>query len=138
MGAGNLNNQLDWPAWLASINLLQVAIVIVAAYVVIRLLVKFWPWLKKVMALTDALAQLPMFMAQTTKTLQNQNEQIAEIHHEVNYNNGSSVKDAVSRVELGVKGLYDRVDELSDSDIAIRKEIETTRPDLKLPRPNKE
>ena len=36
---------------------------------------------------------------------QSLNSQIAEIHHEVHYNNGSSVKDAVTRVEQKVDGL---------------------------------
>jgi len=116
-----MNDQLDWPTWLASINLLQVAIVILALWVVVRLLVKFFPWLKKALKLIDALGQLPAFIDRT-------DARIAEIHHEVNYNNGSSVKDAVSRVEIGVKGLYERVDELTDSDTAIRKELENTKP----------
>lgn len=121
---------INW-SWLANINLLQVAIVIVALYVVVRLLVKFWPWLRKVMALTEALSKLPAFMARTDDTLAAQNVKIAEIHHEVNYNNGSSVKDAVDRVELGVKGLYERV-EASDVAAAAAaaqlKQIERTIP----------
>ena len=44
-------------------------------------------------------------MADTTATLKSQDEKIAEIHHEVQYNNGTSVKDSIERIEdhLGVK-----------------------------------
>jgi biopolymer transport protein ExbB/TolQ len=131
----------DW-TWLASINVWQVAIVIVAIYVVIRLLVRFWPWLRKVMDYTAALGQLPDFITRTDNTLaaQNlalveQNKKIAEIHHETHRNDGSSIKDAVARseeaierVELGVKGLYERADKADAADAAMRRELEDTRP----------
>lgn len=120
------NKLLDWPTWLASINLFQVAVVIIALWLIVRLLVKFWPWLRKVMALTSALAQLPDFIERTDK-------RIAEIHHEVHYNNGSSVKDAVERVELGVKGLYERMDDAEAADAQLRQELEDTRPRPALP-----
>lgn len=127
----SLDTQLDWPTWLASINLLQIAVVICALYVIGRLLMRFWPWLRKAMLLIDSLGALPAYMERTDK-------QIAEIHHETAYNNETSMKDAVRRVELGVKGLYDRVDELSASDEQMRRDIEDTRPNLALPQLPKE
>ena len=53
----------------------------------------------------DALTTLPEFMADTTATLKSQDEKIAEIHHEVQYNNGTSVKDSIERIEdhLGIE-----------------------------------
>jgi len=53
----------------------------------------------------DALTTLPEFMADTTATLKSQDEKIAEIHHEVQYNNGTSVKDSIERIEdhLGIR-----------------------------------
>lgn len=119
--------EVDW-TWLAQINLFQIAVVIVALYVISRLLMRFWPWLRKVMELTAALSQLPTFMAATTATLAAQDTKIEEIHHEVNYNNGGSVKDAVSRVELGVKALFDRADASDQADIDLREELERTHP----------
>lgn len=132
--------EIDW-SFLAGINLLQVAIVILAAYVTIRLLIRFWPWLRGLIALVDALGKLPGFIDRTEKA-------IGEIHHEVHYNNGSSVKDAVDRVERGVKGLYDRLDKTEAADAAqstLAREnsnrilkLEQTRPPRRLPQKPKE
>lgn len=118
---------VDW-TWLAQINLFQIAVVIVALYVIARLLMRFWPWLRKVMDLTAALAQLPKFMTDTTATLAAQDTKIDVVHHELSYNNETSVKDALRRVELGVKGLYDRADAADLSDAEIREELERTQP----------
>jgi len=93
---------VDW-SWLAKINLLQVAVVVIALWVIGKLLVKFWPWLRKVMRLVDSLGGLPQYMERTDR-------RIEEIHHEARYNNETSMKDAVRRTELGVKSLSDRMD----------------------------
>lgn len=60
------------------------------------------------------------------------------IYHETHNNDGSSIKDSVDRIEIGVRGLYDRVDTveqkvvaLSDADEQIRAELEDTRNPLK-------
>lgn len=77
---------------------------------------KGWPWLRKTATaivhfaqIVDAVQELPAFIDRTdatlekqNETLEAQNEQIADIHHEVHYNNGSSVKDAVRRVEVAL------------------------------------
>jgi uncharacterized coiled-coil protein SlyX len=67
-----------------------------------------------VMTLTQALADLPAFIERTDHTLDEQNVKIGEIHHEVQYNNGSSVKDAIARVEEGVAGLYEHVADIDE------------------------
>lgn len=78
---------------------------------------KGWPALKRFAhavltfaRVVDAVQGLPEFIVRTDAVLQAQNttlgeqsEQIADIHHEVHFNNGSSVKDAVTRVEQDVK-----------------------------------
>lgn len=128
---------IDWTV-LAGINLFQIAVAICALWIVGRLLMRFWPWLRKVMALTSALAllptlivplgQLPAFMKDTSlhlkeqkgkideihTSLDEQDAKIAEIHHETSYNNETSMKDALRRVELGVRGLYDQFDIVYD------------------------
>lgn len=60
------------------------------------------------------------------------------IYHETHNNDGSSIKDSVDRIEIGVRGLYGRVDTveqkvvaLSDADEQIRAELEDTRNPLK-------
>lgn len=94
---------VDW-SFLQEITLWQLALVVVALWLVGKGLLNLWPALKTVIRLIDALAALPAFMQRTEK-------QVGEIHHEVHFNNGSSVKDAIVRVENGVRGLYGRMDE---------------------------
>ena len=116
---------LDW-TWLAGINLLQVAIVIVALWVIFRLLLRFWPTLKKTIALFDALGQLPEFIIRTDKA-------IVGIHKELTRNGGSSLKDSqvrtegtVDRIEEGMKGLHSRADAFDRSEVEIRAALEKT------------
>ena len=59
--------------------------------------------------------------------------QIDSIHHETHTNNGSSIKDALGRVEKGVSGLHGRMDDvdrqltsLAREDEALWREIENT------------
>ena len=69
--------------------------------------VKGWPLLKRAVAIGGALEKLPemaveisaLTIGQRTQaeTLAHQNDQLAIIKHEVEFNNGSSVKDAVVR-----------------------------------------
>ena len=71
--------------------------------------VKGWPLLKRAVAIGGALEKLPemaveisaLTIGQRTQaeTLAHQNDQLAIIKHEVEFNNGSSVKDAVVRTE---------------------------------------
>jgi hypothetical protein len=79
------------------------------------------------------LAKQGATLAKQDVTLAEQGETLSEIHHEVHFNNGSSVKDVITRVENnqktviknqkvasdtharleeGIKGLYDRTEEL--------------------------
>lgn len=117
---------IDWDwTFLGSVNAWQtivtISVAIIALFIITRMLMKFWPWLGKVMVLFDALGKLPKFMTITT-------EQLDQVHHETHQNDGSSLKDAVNRIEMGVKGLYQRADAADLADAALRKEIEDTRP----------
>lgn len=81
----------------------------------------------------DSVKGLPAFIERT-------DARIGEIHHEVHFNNGTSVKDAAirtekavavlhetaSRLEVGVAGLYAKVDELAEVDDRLWSEIEST------------
>lgn len=100
--------EVDW-SFLERISLWQIALVVVALYIVGKLLVKFWPWLKKVIALTDSLGQLPVFITETKETLAEQSASIkehgaalAEIRHEVLPNTGGSMRDAVDKQGLAI------------------------------------
>lgn len=99
---------IDWDwTFMGKVNAWQsvatIAVIIIALFVLTSMAMRFWPWLKKIIALVDSLGQLPAFIIRTDAA-------IADIHHEVKYNNGSSVKDAIARVELGVRSLHDIVD----------------------------
>ena len=125
---------LDW-AWLEGINLLQVAVVIVALYVIARLLMRFWPWLRKGMELTAALAQLPDFIERTDLALQSQDLAIKAIYHETHQNNGSSLKDQVGLVVEGVAALHLRSDEMNIAGLARSELIRELREDLEKTKP---
>lgn len=120
--------------WLAAINLWDAAIWVggaVSFVVGVRVFVRrAWPWLRSfaqailsTAQLIDSVKGLPAFIERT-------DARISEIHHEVHFNNGSSVKDSAirteravgeltetaGRLEVGVAGLYRRVDELAAVD----------------------
>jgi hypothetical protein len=114
--------------WAESVNLWGTLLIAggITAFIlgVVAFFKKGWPWLvsfaraiQKTSQVVDAVQELPEFIART-------DQRIAEIHHEVHYNNGSSVKDAVRRVENGVAGLYDEIAELKEADDAIRRDID--------------
>lgn len=117
-----------WDEFWGALDFLPVVGWVLGFLGVIAFIAKGWPRVRALVALIDSLAVLPKFMTDTTATLKAQDVKIAEIHHEVNYNNGSSVKDAISRVELGVKGLYDRADKADQADLDLRHDLEMTQP----------
>lgn len=129
------------PDWLATLlgdtSALQLVFWAIAIAALIGMLIKFWPLLTNIVVIVNALVSLPKFMEGTTATLEAQNSKIAEIHHEVNYNNGSSVKDAVHRVEQGVKGIYVRLDSADADRDKLRDDLEHTRPAAVRKRPTK-
>ena len=102
-------------------SIATIAVTIIALFVIGRLLIKFWPWLKKVIDLSEALAELPAFIVRTDKS-------IKDIRHEVNLNNGASLKDDVRTVKTSIAALHEKVDEqkttLDAADAAIREDLE--------------
>ena len=106
----------DWlVSWLGTVTLFDAVLWIGGAVGGIALLRKGWPWLRNTARailhfgeIVDAARDLPEFMERTTTTLAEQSDQIKDIHHEVHFNNGSSVKDAVVRVENDVKTLLQK------------------------------
>lgn len=94
----------NWDLLFGDLLAAQVAAWIVAFALVIVLITKVWPWVRRLVRLVDALQELPEYMERTTK-------KIDQIHHEVNYNNGSSVKDAIARLDGNVLELVIRMDE---------------------------
>jgi hypothetical protein len=152
----------DAPVWLQWVIMILAVTAFIAG--AIRAIPPAWRFVTRFVTTVNELADLPtelgelrkfrsdtsVTLAQQNTTLATQNQKIAEIHHEVHFNNGSSVKDAtvrteeaVERVEMGVKGLYGEVDgvkaqlvELHETDADMRRDFENTHPrsTLKLPK----
>jgi hypothetical protein len=115
----------DWmPPWLVNfldgVTLLDAALWVAVIAGLLLVLRKVGPWfvafaraVLSTVTLIDSVKGLPAFIERTDKTLETQNEtldahgktlavqdeKIADIHHETHTNNGSSIKDAVVRVE---------------------------------------
>lgn len=81
-----------WDEFWQSVSVFQAAAWVIGILAIIAFFVKGWPKIRAFVRLVDALGELPQFMVDT-KT------KIDDIHHEVHYNNGSSVKDAIARLE---------------------------------------
>lgn len=116
----SLNFGDAWP-WLQWV--IAVAAVVAFLGAAIRVVPAVWRSVKRFIQTVDSLADLPeelvsqkQFREETTQTLASQDTKIAEIHHEVNFNNGSSVKDSITRVEASVIALRKDVDELVKKD----------------------
>ena len=120
----------DWLKFLlADTSALQLVFWAVAIIALLTALVRLWPFLKNAVQIVDALVQLPA-LAKRVTAMQGQ---IDSIHHETHTNNGSSIKDALGRVEEGVSGLHGRMDDvdrqltsLAREDEALWREIENT------------
>jgi hypothetical protein len=144
----------DLPSWAQA--LVTVSIVIAFLLGLLRAVRPWWKFVTRFVRMVNSSMELPEFIERTDQTLKDQNATLAaqkeilddhtakieEIHHEVHFNNGSSVKDAVTRVEKrqlasnrtqrriekGVAGLYDRVDAADAAAAEIRKDFDDTHP----------
>lgn len=123
----------DAPPWLQW--LLAVAAVVAFVAGAIRAIPPAWKFVSRFVTTVNELADLPTelgelrkFRSDTSVTLAQQDRKILEIHHEVNFNNGSSAKDAIIRIEEGVAGLYEEIDHLKKEDADMRADFEKTQP----------
>lgn len=117
----------DWLAFLLDdTSALQAVFWLVAICSLVGVIVKLWPAVAQFVAIVNATAGLPAYIARADTRAAALERQVGEIHHEVHFNNGTSVKDAVIRVEKGVRGLYGKVDELAATDVQLRAELEDT------------
>lgn len=128
----------DWSVLIPDVTLLQAVLWIVAVLVFIGVAIKLWPFISNAVAIVNALVALPAMA-----------KQVSSIHHELHPNGGTSMNDALRRVEtttgeladttgrleIGVRGLYDQVadlaktdERLAAADEQLRKDIENTQP----------
>ena len=122
------------PQWVT--EWLPVAPWLVAIIIVIVGIVKLWPYGQKLMRFIDDVAgepERPGFQSRPGLM-----ERVARIEHEVRTNHGTSLKDAVKRIEVGqeehrtftrerFESVGERLDELGDADSALRRDFEMTR-----------
>ena len=90
----------DLPSWAQWLVVL--AIIIAAIVAIFGVAHSVWPVIVRMVRNLDTLEKLPDFMDRTTATLAAQDKQIDAVHHEVNFNDGSSAKDAIIRLEADV------------------------------------
>lgn len=139
--------------WLDAVSLWQAVLVIAAIVgVIVFIRSKGWRWMlafaRAILAtaeVIDHVKELPAFIARTDERHAALADQVQTIHHQLNPNGGTSMNDSVRRVEetterleLGVRGLYDRVadlaatdDRLAAADEQLRKDLENTHPQPK-------
>ena len=129
----------EFVSWAESVSLWQVIGWIGAAVGTWLFVWKGWPWLRKTATavvhfaqIVDAVQELPAFIERTDKTLKAQDSAIADIHHEVHFNNGSSVKDGVSRLESGVADLSLKVAEVAEDLADAKKALATSDAKIRL------
>lgn len=116
----------DWVVLLGVLGempVLQAVLWLVAVGLFIGLVVKMWPYLWNSVQIVNALLKLPAIAAQLPQLAQ----QVKDIHHETHRNDGSSLKDAVSRIEDSVGGLHGRMDMVEKDVGGIRQETSTLR-----------
>jgi hypothetical protein len=124
--------------WAETVNLWGIILILSAVIGGVWALVAFvrkgWPWLKSfakaiinTAQIIDSVKGLPDFIERTDATLASQDTKIAEIHHEVHYNNGSSVKDSQARTEaVIVNEIRPALRALAEADAALRADFERT------------
>lgn len=125
--------------WAESVSLWQIIGWTAGLVGVVLFFWKGWPWLRKTATavvhfaqIVDAVQELPAFIERTDKTLKAQDSAIADIHHEVHFNNGSSVKDGVSRLESGVADLSLKVTEVAEDLADAKKALATSDAKIRL------
>lgn len=129
-------------AWLRTVSVWDAALWVVGAVLLVwfvknkawRGVVAFARGIVNSAELLAAVQGLPAYIARADKRHEQLSAKVDGIYHETHNNDGSSIKDSVDRIEMGVKGLYPRVDTVEEkvlalnaADEALRAELEDTR-----------
>lgn len=105
---------MEWGELVTQAQPVVVIATIAALIGLVGLVVKLWPFISNAVAIVNALVKLP----QIDVRLGRLERQVDDIHHETHKNDGSSIKDAMGRVEEGVAGLHGRMDDV-DRQLAV-------------------
>jgi hypothetical protein len=125
---------MGWGTFWESVSVVELASWSVGIIAVLTLLGRGWPRLRAFVRVIDSLGVLPGFIERTeefqertTESLVARDETIADIHREVNFNGGSTLKDAIRRLEIAVQGLADRADAAEVAAELLRVDLESNR-----------
>lgn len=105
---------VTWEQYWVDISVAQAAVWVIGFFALFTFVVKAWPFIRSFFQILDALVKLPGFIMKTDKFMDETAKSVKDIHHEVQFNNGSSVKDAVQRIENKVSELEISSQGLSD------------------------
>ena len=93
--------------WQQFLNLLDtygpIAAVIAVLIVGILLLWKLWPFIRRAVKVIDSASTLPEELEKLHTKIDTLGTDVAAVKHEVQTNNGSSLKDAIGRSEKSIK-----------------------------------
>lgn len=98
-------------AILADTSALAFLFWVIALIALIALIVKLWPAVSQFVKTVNAFVGLPAFMERAEANHRELSAKVDSIHHEVNYNNGGSVKDSQARTEAAVERIEKSIDE---------------------------
>lgn len=126
------------PEWLVFLlgdtSALQLVFWFIAIGALIAVIVKLWPALTQLVTIVNSVTGLPSFIARTDATLLSQDVKIEAIHHEVHYNNGTSVKDSQARTERVItEEIMPALKTLADANVQLRADIEDTQSPKETP-----
>lgn len=97
--------QSDWQKFLEAVSAWQILLWVAAIVAVVLLVVKAWPFLRKMFQTVDILTQLPVTLKNIQDDLAAMKPTVAEIRHEVLPNGGNSLRDSQNRTEAAVEVL---------------------------------
>jgi hypothetical protein len=125
---------MGWSTFWESVSVVELAGWSVGIIAVLTLLGRGWPRLRGFVRVIDSLGVLPGFIERTeefqertTESLVARDETISDIHREVKFNGGSTLKDAIRRLEIAVQGLADRADAAEVAAELLRVDLESNR-----------
>lgn len=113
----------NWDALLGDLPAVQFVAWVAAIGALVWLGVRLWPFVKNSVAVVDALLQLP----EMHRRMESLEGKVDGIYHETHTNDGSSVKDAVDRIERAVSGINRVVGSLRDEDDKLWIALEQTQ-----------
>lgn len=129
-------------AWLQGISVWDLILWVVGiAGLILFIRKKGWLWIiafaRAILAtaeVIDNVRELPAFIERTDQRHAELALKVEGIYHETHKNDGSSIKDALGRVEEGVAGLHGRLDVVEASVTTLARADEEIRAEIEHPK----